>query len=269
MLGDFGPGAPGTAVDEAGGRLTLHMRSRLVGAAGEIEVRERVVEWEGAGTAVLVCDMWDTHWCPNAASRVNELAPFMDTVLTAARRLGTLIIHAPSETMASYADTPQRLRAMSAPRVALPEPKLPSEPPLPIDHSDNGCENRQEAPRLVWTRQHAALTIGPEDAISDSGDEICCLLAERGIENIIMMGVHTNMCIVGRSFGLRRMVGRGKNVVLARDLTDSMYNPRSAPYVSHFRGTELVVEHIETYICPTVVSTDITGLASFRFAAAP
>ena len=33
-----------------------------------------------------------------------------------------------------------------------------------------------------------------------------------------------------------------------------MYNHRMAPHVSHFRGTELMIEYIEKYICPTVTS---------------
>jgi putative heme-binding domain-containing protein len=82
---------------------------------------------------------------------------------------------------------------------------------------------------------------------------------------VILMGVHTNMCVLGRPFGIRQMVKQGKNVVLMRDLTDSMYNSRQPPKVSHFRGTELVVEHIEKYWCPTITSTDFTAQPAFRF----
>ena len=65
------------------------------------------------------------------------------------------------------------------------------------------------------------------DAISDSGVEIWNLLEERGINNVILLGVHTNMCVLGRPFGLRQMAKNGKNVVLMRDMTDTMYNPDS------------------------------------------
>ena len=76
-----------------------------------------------------------------------------------------------------------------------------------------------------------------------------------------MMGVHTNMCVLGRSFGIRQMTKLGMNVVLVRDLTDAMYDPRDAPHVSHERGTELVIEHIERYWCPSIVSSDLTAVA--------
>ena len=57
----------------------------------------------------------------------------------------------------------------------------------------------------------------------------------------------------------------GQNVLLMRDLTDTMYNSRQHPFVSHFRGTDLVVEHIERYWCPTITSTDFTKDQPFRF----
>jgi len=80
-----------------------------------------------------------------------------------------------------------------------------------------------------------------------------------------LMGVHTNMCVIGRSFGLRNMSRLGMNVVLMRDLTDTMYNSKSAPFVSHYTGNSLIQEYIETYVCPSMVSTDFTGQKQFRF----
>ena len=59
------------------------------------------------------------------------------------------------------------------------------------------------------------------------------------------------MCVLGRPFGLRNLAKAGKNVVLMRDLTDTMYNSRQPPQVNHFTGTDLIVEHIEKYVCPT------------------
>ncbi|MEO6785914.1 MAG: GDSL-type esterase/lipase family protein, partial [Chthoniobacteraceae bacterium] len=106
------------------------------------------------------------------------------------------------------------------------------------------------------------------DAISDSGTEIWNLLEARGIQNVILMGVHLNMCVTGRPFGLRQMAKNGKHVVLMRDLTDSMYNPQRWPFVSHERGTELFIQHVEKRICPTITSDQILGGKPFAFSAA-
>lgn len=35
-----------------------------------------------------------------------------------------------------------------------------------------------------------------------------------------------------------------------------MYDPSQSPFVSHTRGTQLVIEHIEKYWCPSLASDD-------------
>jgi hypothetical protein len=48
-----------------------------------------------------------------------------------------------------------------------------------------------------------------------------------------------------------------------------MYNPERPPGVSHFAGTQLMIEHVERYWCPSVASTALTGKPAFRFAGDP
>ena len=62
------------------------------------------------------------------------------------------------------------------------------------------------------------------------------------------------------------MAQHGKDVILIRDLTDTMYNPAREPYVSHFTGTDLIVEYIEKYVCPTATSDQLLGGSPLRFA---
>jgi nicotinamidase-related amidase len=93
--------------------------------------------------------------------------------------------------------------------------------------------------------------------VSADGQEIYNLFQQRGITNVIMTGVHTNMCVLGRSFGIRQMVMIGKNVVLARDLTDGLYDPRKPPHVSHDEGVALLIGHIERYWCASIPSSDL------------
>ena len=40
------------------------MRTRPVGT---IKVGETTVTWSPSKTAIIVCDMWDDHWCKSAA----------------------------------------------------------------------------------------------------------------------------------------------------------------------------------------------------------
>lgn len=259
--------------------LPLALRSRSPAGAARVEKES----WLPSRTAIIVCDMWDLHHCRNAVVREGEMAPRMNEVLEKARAAGALIIHAPSGCMKPYEGTPARERAKSAPTAArIPDRigewcrQIPAEEAAvyPIDQSDGGedddpGEHAEWAaelaakglnPKAPWTRQIDVLRIDQEkDAISDSGAEIWNLLESRGIDQVVLMGVHVNMCVAGRPFGLRQMAKNGKRVVLMRDLTDAMYNPRRWPFVSHVRGTELFIEHVEKRICPTITSDQILG----------
>jgi hypothetical protein len=73
------------------------------------------------------------------------------------------------------------------------------------------------------------------------------------------------MCVLGRSFAIRQMVALGKDVLLVRDMTDTMYNSDMKPFVSHFEGTDLVIAHVEQHWCPTITSVDLVGGKPFRF----
>jgi hypothetical protein len=149
-------------------------------------------------------------------------------------------------------------------------PDKQREPVLPIDDSDMGCDCEQKCTiDPPWKRQIEVIEIDDSrDAITDNGQELYNLFTQRGIENVIVCGVHLNMCVLGRPFAIRQLVKLGKNVVLVRDMTDTMYNHQMRPFVDHFAGTELVVEHVERYWCPSILSTDIVGGEPFQFAEA-
>ena len=254
--------------------LKLTTRSRV-----EVDESSKIVykraDWDPAKTAVIVCDMWAKHWCDGACDRGAQMASQMNDFVNEARRRGVLIVHAPSGGMKHYADHPARRRAQNAPKADnLPEGianwagLLPHEKKenWPIDQSDGGCDDQPRCPsRPMDVHQTAAIKILDEDAISDSGVEVWNLLEQRGIDNVMLVGVHTNMCVIGRPFGLRSMVRVGKNVLLVRDLTDTMYNSRKSPKVSHVRGTELIVEYIERHVCPTITSTQLLERPASRF----
>jgi nicotinamidase-related amidase/type 1 glutamine amidotransferase len=255
--------------------MTLHARSRIEVEHGTNRWHSTVqpIAWKPSETCIVVCDMWDDHWCKQSAARVGEMAPKMNAVIKAAREKGMFIIHCPSDTMEFYKDYPQRKLAQSAPVVKTELPlerwvyldKAREGDKLPIDDTDGGCDCDPPVKNYrAWSRQHEAIEIADQDAITDSA-EAFYLMKQKGIQNVIVMGVHTNMCVLGRPFSIRQMVRQGQNVVLMRDMTDTMYNPAKAPFVSHFTGNDLIAEHIEQYWCPTITSTDFVGGEAFRF----
>jgi len=251
---------------------TLNLRARRRGeqstGSGKGRASERVLRWDVAQTAIVVCDMWDTHTCSLLAQRVAVMAPRMNQVISAARSLGVMIVHAPSDTMKFYEGTPWRQRMQRAPMARSTTPILtrcPREPvesrSFPIDDTSGECDDpivKQWTGPYPWTRQHPAIDIAGFDGVSDNGQEIHNFFKQEGITNVALMGVHTNICILNRGFGIRQLTKLGFQVVLARDLTDAMYDPRKRPFVSHTRGTELVIEHIESRWCPSISGDDLT-----------
>jgi len=247
------------------GTIKLPLRSRVEIFKGSGQWQEVTVTKEipVAETAILICDLWDKHWCKGASDRCDAIAAKMAPVIKAAREKGVQIIHAPSDTLDFYADWPQRRRMSAVPRVEPPKPLALTDPPLPIDDSDGGCDTEEKPWYLAWTHQNPRVDVGELDGISDSGAEIYSFLAKEGITHLIVAGVHTNMCVLGRSFGIRQMTRWGIRCVLVRDFTDTMYDPKDRPFVPHDEGTSLVVEHIEKYWCPSVLSAEIVqGLPS-------
>lgn len=241
------------------GSLKLHLRTHVETFKGSGTWDEAVIERTvpASKTAIIICDMWDKHWCEGASRRCDELAARMAPVIDRARSQGVQIIHSPSDTMNFYSDWPQRRRLILAAEIPLPKPLEISDPKLPIDDSDGGCDTGQKPWYRAWTRENTRINIAQGDAISDNGMEIHNFLKQYGINTILYMGVHTNMCVLNRSFAIKQMTRWGFQCILVRDLTDTMYNPKAPPFVSHEQGTELVVQHIEKYWCPSILSSDL------------
>ena len=250
--------------DSPGAMLRLNTRRREE-IDGKVIPIERAVDWQASATGIIVCDMWDDHYCLSSVRRMVAMIPKMNQVIRAARNLGVTIIHAPSGTMDFYAGTPQRERVLAAPHVEPPVPierwcylDPESEGPLPIRDEDPCDDESVRERKRYFHAQHPDIEIADADGVSDDGQEIFNYFELKGIANVVLMGVHTNICVLGRPFGIRQQVRLGKSVVLARDLTDSMYDPRDEPFVSHDRGTQLVIEHIERYWCPSITGDDLT-----------
>jgi len=224
-----------------------------------IDEFNRKVSLDPSKTAVVVCDMWDDHWCKAAASRCGLLAKAAEPVLKACRGKGMTIIHCPSDCMDFYKDHKARKRMLQVPKIDTPKAKDLPNPPLPVDDSDGGCDDENPAKLYrAWKCQNAAISIDDDkDYITDNGAEVYNLLDSKKIGTLLVMGVHTNMCVLNRTFAIKQMVKWGQEVYLVRDLTDAMYNPKMKPFVDHKKGTELIIEFIEQNWCPTIESKEL------------
>ena len=225
------------------------------------KVTEKKARLKADETALLLCDVWDRHTQKGAEQRLGAMVPRMNRVVSTCRKKGVLIIHSPSDVIDFYKDHPARQRVLEV-KTRKPRERKHDDPPLPfprecIKSDTSTIDTWKKKKGYPWTRQHKGITIRNGDAISADGVEVYSLMKAEGIERLLIMGVHTNCCILHRTFAIKQMARWGVPTYLVRDLTDAIYNPLMPPYVSHDEGTQLVVGYIEKFWCPTLLSEDI------------
>lgn len=253
-----------------GAAVTVTAQTR--DAAGN-KVRQRVT-LDPTRTALVVIDMWDRHWCTTFTARVANLVPRMNRAMDAARKLGIQVVFAPSDVVDFYRDAPERRAMLAIPQ--HPEPKTigfnPPVPPGPTDFCECGPDEPCKEKTKVWTRQHPALEIMPEDLIGDAnhGGELLNLCAERKIDTLLYAGVASNMCVLNRSMGLRNMKDHGLRVMVIADLVEAITSNgldadrKVDRNMTPAGGSARVQRHIEQFIAPTISSRDLLDAAGMR-----
>ena len=103
---------------------------------------------------------------------------------------------------------------------------------------------------------HPGLSIAEGDLMPNSFEALYTICRARGIEHLIFMGVHTQVCLLGKSVGLMNMKRAGFDCILARDLTDAHPDYDPAKGVTPDDLTARVVAHFEKYLCSSVVLYD-------------
>ena len=230
------------------------------------------VEIEPRAAAVVVIDMWDKHWCLTHERRMAAIVPNLNAALAAARKLGMLAVFAPAETTHFYASHPQRQATLALPAREFPKSAIREfNPPAP-PFGGGGCECSHKRPcvytRPVWTTQHPDIAIEHGDFIINGDDtrELWSICLDRRIDTLLYCGADTNMCIIGRSCGIKQMTRLGLSTIIIGDLalaiTGNGYNPDTRladPLLTPERGDDIVLRHLERYWCPSINSAALVS----------
>ena len=84
-------GSAGLLAQEGGHHVALRSRAPLFRGSDQwIEVSANY-RFEPTKSALIVCDMWDKHWCSGANVRVAALVKKLEPVLETARRNGVIV----------------------------------------------------------------------------------------------------------------------------------------------------------------------------------
>lgn len=241
--------------------------------------KEDTITMDASKTAAIVSDMWAEHWCTGATKRVKELAPKMNLVLSKLRSMGVRIIFCPSGTDEVYKDYPQRKEmekystvwSRSAAQVALFTQNLIPDITTRIDpdrvQCDCGLERKCNSSQKPWRKkgQIPDLVIEKDDLIGMDENNVINYLRVEKYRHVFVLGVHANMCVIYRKFGLKMLKMSGLSPILVRDMTDCMIPREEPPYQDHFTALDDTIRFIEEQICPSTLSSEITQDPPFVF----
>ncbi|MEO6184547.1 MAG: NPCBM/NEW2 domain-containing protein [Verrucomicrobiota bacterium] len=239
-----------SATQAAEMELTLQTRDP---ATGKIVLRTEKVDPERVG--VIAVDVWNYHWCKTATMRVDAIVPRMNKALDAARALGMTVMLCPSDVVDNYVGYPQREAVFAVPKIAVPTVVNVTCPPAP-DPGGCACGRERCTVNFGWDGMHPALRIGEEDLMPDTQSEVYSICQQRGLTHLIYVGFHTQICLLGKSMGLKAMKSAGLRCVLARDMTDAHPGYDPSRNFTPDLNTQQVVEHFEKYLSPTISFQD-------------
>ena len=227
-------------------KLTLQRRDARTG--GPLISQEEV---PANRLGIVVIDLWNYHWCKTSAARVAALVPRMNRCLQVARDLGIQVFLCPTDVADNYVGTPQVESVIALQRVPIPKRE---EIQCPAAPDGGGCTCGRERCQVNygWDGMHPDLIIGEKDLIPNDPELFYAICQQRGITHLLYLGVHTQVCLLGKSVGVRRMLQAGMRCMLARDLTDAhgLYDPVKGITPDDF--TTNVVAHFERYLMPTL-----------------
>jgi hypothetical protein len=245
-----------TAVDI---ELQLRSRDRETG-----EARVTPTRLDTARLGVVVVDIWNWHWCKTAAARIGSFVPRLNHCLHALRQLGAQVYLCPTDVADAYVGTPQREKALSIDVLPLPE-AVSTECPRPPNGPGCACLLRCRG-NYGWNGMHPGLDIGENDVMPNSREVLYTLAKRRGITHLLYLGVHTQVCLLGKDVGLRNMKALGFECILGRDLTDSHPDYDPARGIDPDDLTARTVAHFERYLCSTVnLGDEMRRLGHLRF----
>ena len=208
-----------------------------------------------AHVGVVVVDVWNFHWCKTATMRVDAIVPRMNKALDGARVLGMTVMLCPSDVVDNYAGYPQREAIFALPKFPVRAVMNVSCPPVP-DAGGCACGRERCVVNYGWDGMHPALRIADADLIPDTQAEVYAICKTRGLTHLIYAGFHTQVCLLGKSMGLKAMKSAGLRCLLARDMTDAHPGYDPARNFTPDLNTEQVVEHFEKHLAPTISFQD-------------
>ena len=221
-----------------------------------LELVEKEKTYDSSRVGVLVIGMWSGHQCLVADRILHELSPKVDSFLKVCRSKNMKVIFGSSSLtkLPKYAPLRKNMKGLSFAKLV---DRGLSFPPIPFDDSDGGVNEKNPNFKRDEVDLHPAIEVCDTDAMSDNSKEILNYLYHHDIKLLLVVGVHTNMCVLDRPYGIKNLARYGFPMALVRDLTDPMVKPDGVKVKDRDHAKEMIVKYIEQYFCPSVDSRDL------------
>ena len=221
---------------------------------------ERQLPLPVAQTALVLVDVWATHYIDSWLQRAADITAEKILPLTQAlRAAGVTIIHAPSPFVVERQHPESMPTVHQTAKKAVQENAEPADggewPPAAFrglyrsgDYADFG-RNQEQRLQDAHARYETKLKISPlmqpqpGDVVIATGEQLHDELRSRRILHLLYAGFATNWCVMGRDYGMIAMQGRGYNNVLVRDATTGVEFHDS---VDELTATQITIREIET-----------------------
>ena len=116
---------------------------------------------DASRTILLICDVWDNHWCADVRRRTESLVERINKFAKVVRKQGGRVLHCPSETVDTYYETwPQRQVMLTYPaaNATIYDDMVEFTLPLDTTHT-SGCPDMPKCDfHCGYTKQHITST---------------------------------------------------------------------------------------------------------------
>jgi hypothetical protein len=226
---------------------------------GPIERIEKEKTFDPRRIGILVVGMWSGHQCKIADQKLQELSPQVDTFLKKCRGKGMKVIFG-SQSLVKHPKYVNLRKNMKNIAFAKLEDKGLSFPPIPFDDSDGGVNERNPSFQRGEVDLNPQIEVSDTDAMTDNCKELLNYLYHHNCNLLLVVGVHTNMCVLDRPYGMKNIARYGFPMAIVRDLADPMIKPDGVVVKDREDALNKIIRYVEQYFAPSVDSRDFMFL---------
>ena len=204
-------------------------------------------------TALVLVDVWARHYLGDTEARANEvIEEKVVPLVTACRKAGMRLIHAPAPGLAEY--HPAWVRLIS--EEERTGGKRDNWPPAEFRQKKGefvGYGKPAEVREPEITEMRSKRTLHPLVQVEDgevviyNGEELHRYCKQEGVLFLFFLGFNTNACILLRDYGTVEMSRRGYEVIILRDCGTGMESFETHDELWQTRGAILFLEMFGKY----------------------